>query len=364
MAVTIFYSIIFFSLLKSFIPFNISIDKEKYLDKKFNQVTWLTAHNSHLNWIDNSVIEFASNQNLSIDQQLASGVRGFMFDIDYSECSDFQTFFGTCKCQGVCLCHGKCSDNFKDGFSVKKLEYALKKIVKFLKNNQDQIITIFLENYLNDTQILQNVFKRVNSFNSLVFNPYSREWDVLNKGWPKIGEMVAADKRILIFDDEKRTQNAGKKPGFIRSRDFLLQNHYIWMNDYIEVNISDFENYRYLFNTSSPKMEISRCFSLDKLENRPNWGPNSTLNMNTREHNGQLFNSEKLFLFHHYYGVVAKRIFIDNITVKLMNSKELINKRLEKLCNPGLNGKKPNYIALDFITEDTYKNVIIPLNEN
>lgn len=360
----IFSLIVYFYSYQFSFQLNIPTDKERYLDKKFNQITWLTAHNSHLNWIDNSVIELASNQNLSIDQQLANGVRAFMFDIDYSECSGFQSFLGTCKCQGVCLCHGKCSDTFKDGFSVRKLEYALKKLVKFLKNNPDQIITIFLENYLNDTEILQNVFRRVNHFNSLVFNPYSQEWNVLNKGWPKIREMVKANKRILIFDDEKRTQNAGKKPGFIRSRDFLLQNHYVWMNDFIEVNISNFEIYRHLFNTSSPRMEISRCFSLDKLENRPNWGPNSTLNMKTREHNGQLFNSEKLFLFHHYYGVVAKRIFIDNITVKLMNTKELINERLNKLCYPGLNGKKPNYIALDFITEDTYKNVIIPFNEN
>jgi hypothetical protein len=82
------------------------------------------------------------------------------------------------------LCHGQCSDQLKDGFNVKNFDYALKKIVTFLekKENKDEIITIFLENYVKDLKQLQAVFNRTRGFNNLVFNPYSNYWNVSDKG--------------------------------------------------------------------------------------------------------------------------------------------------------------------------------------
>lgn len=51
----------------------------KYGNKKLNEWTFLTTHNSLMNWDDNSVIIHATNQNMSIANQLKYGVRGFMF---------------------------------------------------------------------------------------------------------------------------------------------------------------------------------------------------------------------------------------------------------------------------------------------
>ena len=50
----------------------------KYGNKKLNEWTFLTTHNSLMNWDDSSVIVHASNQNASIVNQLKYGVRGFM----------------------------------------------------------------------------------------------------------------------------------------------------------------------------------------------------------------------------------------------------------------------------------------------
>jgi hypothetical protein len=72
----------------------------KYGEKRFNEWTWLTAHNAHLNWHDSSVIDYASNQNMSIDKQLQHGVRAFMLDISYKTCSSMETWFNTCPCEG------------------------------------------------------------------------------------------------------------------------------------------------------------------------------------------------------------------------------------------------------------------------
>ena len=72
----------------------------QYGNKRFNEWTWLTAHNSHLNWHDSSVIGMASNQEMSIEIQLKNGVRGFMFDIDLKTCSSVEIWFSSCQCEG------------------------------------------------------------------------------------------------------------------------------------------------------------------------------------------------------------------------------------------------------------------------
>ena len=37
-----------------------------------------------------------------------------MLDIDWKICNSVDTFFQSCKCEGICLCHGQCSDSIKD----------------------------------------------------------------------------------------------------------------------------------------------------------------------------------------------------------------------------------------------------------
>lgn len=83
------------------IKFFEALGANNYSEKRFNEWTWLTAHNSHLNWHDSSVLYMARNQELSIDDQLRYGVRGFMFDIDIKTCSSLSILLGTCSCEGT-----------------------------------------------------------------------------------------------------------------------------------------------------------------------------------------------------------------------------------------------------------------------
>ena len=113
-------------------------------------------------------------------------------------------------------------------------------------------------------------------------------------------------------------------------------------------------------NVSIP---IARCFSVHRIGSRPNWDEERTLNLSTREHAGQLLNSEKLFLFNHFYGVPIKAAMEGNINVlEYINSKEMLFRRLHEQCDPNTNKKRPNYIALDFIGSKTFKELIEPLN--
>lgn len=72
----------------------------KYGNKTFDEWTWLTAHNAHINWEDSRILEAFTNQYYSVERQLDYGVRGFMFDIDWKSCSGFEAFFGSCRCTG------------------------------------------------------------------------------------------------------------------------------------------------------------------------------------------------------------------------------------------------------------------------
>jgi hypothetical protein len=316
---------------------------------------------------------------MSIDNQLKHGVRGLMLDIDNKMCNYFEKLINTCTCEGVCLCHGECSleasNSLKDGFSVKNLEYALKKVVRFLDKNRDEIITLFIEDYLRETKQLQDIFDKIKKFNDLVFNPYSPKWNVTYKGWPKIKDMIKSNKRLLIVDDEQRGRHAKKRPGFIRYRDFFIENHYEWTHSKFEWNVTDLlkksktiqdvvsRNSSLLINGTFIELEMSDCFSRQSFKNRPYWNDEFPLQDNDFELNeNEIRNSQKLFLFNHFYGVAAYQAFIHTITSSIMNKREYVMARLSHKCDLATNNKKPNFIALDFIDENVFNDLIRPMN--
>lgn len=316
---------------------------------------------------------------MSIENQLKHGVRGLMLDIDNKICSYFEKLINSCTCEGVCLCHGECSketsNSLKDGFSVKNFEYALKKVVRFLEKNREEIISLFIEDYIRETKTLQDIFDKIRKFNDLIFNPYSAKWNVTSKGWPKIKEMIKANKRLLIVSDEQRGKHAKKRPGFIRYRDFFIENHYDWSHTKFEWNVTNLlngsvtihnlllKNSSLLINGSYIELEMSDCYSRQSFKSRPYWSTEFPIQENDLDLNeDEIKNSQKLFLFNHFYGVQAYQAFLNPITVSIMNKREFVIARIKEKCDPATNNKKPNFIALDFIDENVYNDLIKPLN--
>ena len=254
----------------------------------------------------------------------------------------------------------------KNGFAVKPMEYALKKIVQFLNKNKEEIVTIFLEDYINEVAKLQEVFAKVKNFNQLVFDPYAPEWDVYNNGWPKMADMVKANKRILIIDDEQRGDHARAAPGIIRSRDYSFQSHFTWFNDPYDWQETDwtkkaiYDEIRDEINETTLSLAMSRCVSVEAsdYDDDPKWSLDRPLDHSMRESSEALLNGDKLFVYNHFYGVFAMRGAVNPTTLRIMNSKDFILKRLNEFCNPATKFVRPNYIALDFVGEDTYKEVV------
>jgi len=51
-----------------------SVNITEYGNKRLNEWTFLTTHNSHVNWDDSSVVSQLSNQDVGIQKQLEYGI--------------------------------------------------------------------------------------------------------------------------------------------------------------------------------------------------------------------------------------------------------------------------------------------------
>jgi hypothetical protein len=323
---------------------------ESYGNKTFKEWTWITAHNANVNPEDSSVIAEASNQKYGISKLLKYGVRGFMLDISYRKCSLLEKAFKTCHCEGICLCHGQCDASIKDGFNIKPFSYALKKLVAFLKQNKNEIITIFLENHVNNPKDLKKIYDSVPNLNDLLFDPNDAKWNVRVNGWPRIVDMIQANKRFLIVDDEKKASRPNPMPGVIRIREYFIENHYKYFHDHYQWHMKTANG-----STVNVNVVMPRCVSVRSFNNIPIWHADNPLDLTAAPTSDSIANGHRLFLFNHFYGVAISKLLFDELTLELINTKEFIRKRVQEKCDPATHSMRPNFIGLDFIDKHDAK---------
>ncbi|WP_152428491.1 interleukin-like EMT inducer domain-containing protein [Methyloferula stellata] len=181
--------------------------------RRYNEFTFLTAHNAMANVTDgwNSL---AAQQQGSVTEQLAQGVRAFALDVFvYSP-----TTGGT---NDLYLCHGYCGSPGMPS-PPRLLSATLTEIVTFLNANSNDIVTILFESQ-SDTlpdaasnALFVAAFATSNA-TDLIFWPDStsanppsgaRTWDVnLNVGqfnWPTVDQMKTDNKRLVMFVDRDK----------------------------------------------------------------------------------------------------------------------------------------------------------------
>ncbi len=90
------------------------------------------------------------NQSRGINQQLNDGVRGFMLDIHQTS-------------DGAILCHNSCTLVS----SPVALWVDLQRMVDFLKQNPTQVVTVFLEDYV-DPGVLRGELARVSGLSDVL----------------------------------------------------------------------------------------------------------------------------------------------------------------------------------------------------
>ncbi|MGC9665926.1 phospholipase [Planosporangium sp. 12N6] len=183
--------------------------------RTLDQLTFLTAHNAYANGVDGGFappfVNMFPNQNRGIEQQLADGVRGFMLDIQQTP-------------DGAILCHNSCTLVSRPV----ALSVDLRRIVDFLAGHRDEIVTVFLEDYV-APDVLRAELARVPGLADLLLRP---DLDgVRERGWPTLAELKRRDKRLLIFTDHSRAQDeaAGLTRdsfGVMYQRDWTVENYW------------------------------------------------------------------------------------------------------------------------------------------
>jgi hypothetical protein len=181
-------------------PYTASADPFAKKDLPFDQTSWITTHNAYEK----------INQNLKeIPQQLTDGVRGFMLDLYFKP--QYTGAEAIRVCHGNLACYGPVTSQLRNEF------------VPFLKNNPTEVVTLFLETYINKEQ-LQSVFSAVPQLADYSFNPahFSPE------RWPTLNEMANINNRLILLTD--RSEIAGDYPvngkavTVLYDRDWLVQN--------------------------------------------------------------------------------------------------------------------------------------------
>jgi hypothetical protein len=171
-------------------------------EKRLHDVTFLTAHNAHV--ASGDAWWIAPNQSLGIRGQLDAGVRGLMLDTHVYWHQPY-------------LCHTNDSScgwapGVHYGSPRRSVQWALETVVKFLNEpaNRNEIVAIFLEDYV-AAHDLKAVLDRTGGLNDLLFR--ADAFGVKQNGWPKVSDVVAQNKRLLIFSDRSDREYFGVMSG-------------------------------------------------------------------------------------------------------------------------------------------------------
>ncbi|NID16221.1 hypothetical protein [Luteibacter yeojuensis] len=167
----------------------------------FDRYSWVTTHNA---FTSNGLIP---NQNQTIDEQLAAGVRGLMLDLYYHE-------------DRVRLCHNRCRSG-----SRTLADLFITTLLPFLDENGDAIVTLHLEDYTSLDQLTTELNK-VPGLGGRTFDPYAWPTD----GWPTYKAMLERGQRILIFshnwDSSGTLTTRSGDVHIMPSEDFTVENYW------------------------------------------------------------------------------------------------------------------------------------------
>lgn len=160
--------------------------------KRFDEVTYLGAHNAHANVEDGFSIY--AEQQWSIKKQLEKGVRHLLIDV--------WPYKGK-----LLLCHGGCGAKEKiltAGNDFKTFKSALETIKTFLDQNPEEIVSLELETYATARQ-MRDVIESVPGLSNYLLTP--RIYDPIKKNnrWPRLIDLQKQNRRLIIFDAPKDT---------------------------------------------------------------------------------------------------------------------------------------------------------------
>ncbi|WP_331766504.1 PI-PLC domain-containing protein [Embleya sp. NBC_00896] len=196
--------------------------EQRWGDERLDRVASLTTHNSFTNYEDSRWSSV--NQAESIRGQLDRGVRGLMLDThwySHSTALCVISFGSDCYPSDVYLCHGECKTFAGVTYALPRQSFhgTMQTVVDFLNAHPLEVVTVFLEDYVGADQLGQSLNK-VRGLRDLLYRPDVA--GVRENGWPKVADMVTANKRLLLFSDKPDRQQLG----VMYDKDWTVQNYW------------------------------------------------------------------------------------------------------------------------------------------
>ncbi|MGW4745609.1 PI-PLC domain-containing protein [Streptomyces sp. NPDC004290] len=183
--------------------------RERWGDRRLDEVSFLGTHNAFTNYEDSRWSSVSQSE--SVRHQLDNGVRGLSLDTHWYERSTWLcviSFGSDCYPSDVYLCHGDCKTFAGVTYALPRQSFrsGMQTVVDFLEANPQEVVTVFLEDYVSAQQ-LGDSLGRVRGLDQLLFRPDA--WNVRGQGWPRMTDLVGAGKRLLIFSDASDREHLG-----------------------------------------------------------------------------------------------------------------------------------------------------------
>jgi hypothetical protein len=190
--------------------------------RRFDELTWLTAHNAFNNPEDSHWI--VTNQSRGLTHALDDGVRALMLDVWSFESSTARciaSFGSDCYKRDLYLCHEHCDGVPGIGYALPRqtVSNALSQVVSWLGQHPDEIVTVFLEDYSGHDELARTL-SATPGLRDVLFDPYA--WRVTQSGWPRARDLVDANRRLLIISDRNDKRDLGVAFG----QDVTVENYW------------------------------------------------------------------------------------------------------------------------------------------
>ena len=163
-----------------------------YLESRYDQIAWLVTHNAMSNREEGW---WFPNQSYGLTRQLNDGVRGLMLDIHMIDDQPY-------------LLHSRAM------LGKIPLATGLTEIRTFMKKNPRAILTLIFESYAPAIQVRKAI--EAAGLLDLVHQQATAQ------SWPSIKEMVAQNKRLVVFTDA----GGGDWPGYHDVWKFCQETHF------------------------------------------------------------------------------------------------------------------------------------------
>jgi hypothetical protein len=180
---------------------------ELLCSRAYDDVAYATTHNAMAARFDPYFYSpLISNQCSGVPTQLEDGIRGLMLDIHLHQPPDAEV-------EDLYLCHSDCD------FGAQLLVEGLAEVRTFLDDHPAEVVTFIIETNA-DTAPMEAEIR--DAFIASGLAPYAH---VQSPGaaWPTLGEMIAANRRLVVLTDDSSPQTGCNATGTP-----CPWNHYLW----------------------------------------------------------------------------------------------------------------------------------------